>query len=187
MGAIEQPEPVVRIAAIFSRHKEALQWATAQCVTAWGEVAVESEIFQFDFTTYYEPSMGAGLLKQLVAFAPLTDPSEVVEAKLASNRWEQDYAAAHLGGGTGHSESRPVNIDPGYVSQAKLVLATTKDRDHRIYLRDGIYAEVTLHYRGGNWKPHPWTYADYQTSGYAAFLTRCRDYLRAEIRKPASG
>ncbi len=179
MGSIAQPESVLRIAAIFSRHADALQWATEKCAVAWGGIALESDPLPFEFTSYYESSMGAGLLKKLVAFEPLTDPAEVVEAKLASNRWEQEFAAAR-----DLEEPRPVNIDPGYISQAKLVLATTKDRDHRIYLRDGIYAEVTLHYQRGGWKSHPWTYADYQTKEYADFFTRCRNHLREKLRKP---
>jgi len=177
MGATGTPEPVLRIVAVFSRHAAALEWARAQCTAAWGEAAVVSEVFQFDFTSYYEKSMGAGLLKQLAAFAPLMNPEDLAASKLAANSWEEAYADS-----AGYEEPRPVNIDPGYISQAKLVLATTKDRDHRIYLRDGIYAEVTLHFRAGDWQPHPWTYADYQTPHYAAFFTRCRNYLREQLR-----
>jgi hypothetical protein len=76
-------------------------------------------------------------------------------------------------------ESRPLNLDPGYLTEAKLVLASTKDRDHRVYLDRGIYAEVTLHYqRGRGWQPRPWTYPDYRSEPYLQFFTRCRQYLR---------
>lgn len=80
-------------------------------------------------------------------------------------------------------ESRPLNIDPGYISEAKLVLATTKDRDHRIYLSGGIFAEVTLHFRAKQWTSSRWTYPDYQREDFQAFFTKCRNLLRERIKK----
>lgn len=76
-----------------------------------------------------------------------------------------------------HAESRPLNLDPGYLTPAKLVLASTKDHAHRIYLRDGIFAEVTLVYRKGKWQPLEWTYPDYRRDDYQQFFTRCRERL----------
>lgn len=75
-----------------------------------------------------------------------------------------------------------VNIDPGYVTKAKLVLATTKDYAHRIYLAQGIYAEVTLSYSRGEFQPLPWTYPDYQTKAYRDFFRRVRDVYREQVR-----
>ena len=95
------------------------------------------------------------------------------EWKLASNQWEIDYQ--QLGR---HPEPRPLNLDPGYLTEAKLVLATTKDRDHRLYLSRGIFAEVTLHFHRGTWEARPWTYPDYQRADYHEFFLRCREYLR---------
>ena len=74
--------------------------------------------------------------------------------------------------------ARPLNLDPGYLTEAKLVLASTKDHAHRIYLSQGIYAEVTLSYRRGRWRHHDWTYPDYQRGDYQAFFDQCRDYFR---------
>ena len=72
---------------------------------------------------------------------------------------------------------RPLNLDPGYITPAKLVLASTKDHAHRIYLRDGIYAEVTLSFRGRKWQPLEWTYPDYRRDDYQRFFTECREWL----------
>ena len=91
---------------------------------------------------------------------------------------EEEYQA--LGN---HAEARPLNLDPGYITEAKLVLASTKDRDHRLYLDRGIFAECTLHYRQGIWQLRPWTYPDYQRADYHAFFLACRDYLRARYRR----
>jgi hypothetical protein len=104
------------------------------------------------------------------------DPERLAEIKRETNAWEQMYRDAAKA-----TEPRPLNLDPGYLTSAKLVLATTKDRDHRIYLGQGIYAEVTLHYqRGRGWQPRDWTYADYRSAEYHAFFGRCRDYLREQ-------
>jgi len=114
----------------------------------------------------------------LYAFQPLIDPQSLPQYKLQSNQWEEEYA----GSGDWGSE-RPLNIDPGYVSEAKLVLATTKDRDHRLYLGQGIFGEVTLFYRQGEWQSRPWTYPDYQQPEYHSFLDTCRQELRERYRE----
>ncbi len=172
MGEIHQPKPVLLVAAISSRHVEAIEWAIERGGAEWGGAVLVSPLFEFTETRYYEPTMGTELKKQLAAFS-IVDPATLADAKIQSNRWEDEYRVSHR-----HPEPRPLNIDPGYVTEAKLVLATTKDRDHRIYLRDGIYAEVTLHFHRGQWKSSRWTYPDYQRPDYQQFLTTCRDYLR---------
>jgi hypothetical protein len=75
-----------------------------------------------------------------------------------------------------------VNIDPGYLSMTKLVLASTKNREHRIYLQGGIYAEVTLAFRDQAWMSMPWTYADYQRSDVLEFLTQARKGFMQSVR-----
>ena len=174
MGEVRPHYPVLLILAAFSRHDAALDWAVQQATEAWGPLALASERWPFSDTNYYERSMGAGLRKQLLAFARLVDPARLVECKLETNRWEEAYRTAQQ-----HAEPRPLNLDPGYLTHAKLVLATTKDRDHRVYLDRGIYAEVTLYYqRGGSWQGREWTYPDYRRPEYHDFFTRCRQYLR---------
>jgi hypothetical protein len=76
-----------------------------------------------------------------------------------------------------------VNIDPGYLTLSKVVLATTKDYSHRLYLRDGIYAEVTLHYEAGAWRPWPWTYRDYASGQYLDFFERVRESLKQQLHR----
>jgi hypothetical protein len=174
MGEIRAHLPVLGFLAAFSRHNEALAWARATAAAAWGPVELESPQMAFEETRFYESTMGPGLRKVLLAFERLIDPAELVPRKHQTNAWEEQYAREGH-----HAELRPLNLDPGYLSEAKLVLASTKDRDHRIYLDQGIYAEGTLYYRKGRWQHRPWTYPDYQRSDYHQFLAQCRDYLRA--------
>jgi hypothetical protein len=117
--------------------------------------------------------MGSDLKKRFWAIADPIDPGQLAAIKLTTNLWEAEYAGAGL-----HAEPRPLNLDPGYLTLAKLVLASTKDHAHRIYLGDGIYAEVTLAYRRGGWQAFDWTYPDYRREDYQAFFTHCRELLR---------
>jgi hypothetical protein len=114
--------------------------------------------------------MGPNLLRRIVSFKALIDPAEIARWKITTNDVESELAAEFP-----HAPDRPVNIDPGYVAGSKMVLATTKNYTHRIYLRDGIYAEVTLRWRGGRFEPWEWTYPDYRTERYRSFFRRVRD------------
>jgi hypothetical protein len=174
MGEPSPHCPALLLLAAFSRHAAAVDWAWQRASDAWGQLAAESPAFDFRETRYYEATMGAGLKKIFWVFARPFDPAELVDVKLETNRWERDYAAA-----AGHAEPRPLNLDPGYLTLAKLVLASTKDFAHRIYLGRGIYAEITLQYRHQRWEHHQYTFADYRRADYQEFFSRCRDLLKA--------
>lgn len=173
MGQIRPHVPVLRIVAAFSRHAAALDWGRRKAESAWGPVRLQSPYFSFTESAYYAPTMGDNLVKVFWAFERLADPQELPAWKHLSNQWEQELAAQGV-----FPEPRPLNLDPGYVTEAKLILATTKDRDHRIYIADGIYAECTLYYHAGQWRTRPWTYPDYCRSEYHRFFEECRRYLR---------
>jgi len=126
------------------------------------------------FTEYYKDEMGPALLRSFVAFEPLIDPARLASIKLLTNALEGRF---------GPPGARPVNLDPGYVTAAKVVLATVKDYSHRMYIGDGIYAEVTLHYEAGRWNDWPWTYPDYRTEPYKRFFTDVREKMKADRRR----
>jgi hypothetical protein len=139
----------------------------------FGPTALESELFDFEETDYYRKTMGVDLKLRILAFERMIDPANLAAIKRQTIQWEQEYLASG-----GHPEERPLNLDPGYLTEAKFVLATTKDRDHRLYLAEGIFAEVTLHFQRGQWRGRDWTYPNYLRDDYRAFLTRCRDHYR---------
>ncbi|MCG8649366.1 MAG: DUF4416 family protein, partial [Pirellulales bacterium] len=169
MAEIRAVEPVVRFCAVITRYDQARKWAIECLVRHWGPVSKVTEPIRFEAGGFYTASMGAGLQKVLVAFEHFADPSELADWKHSTNQWEADYAAR-----ADHPHPRPLNLDPGYLTQAKLVLATTKDRDHRIYLRDGMFAEVTLTYVGKQWRDHRWTYPSYRFDEVADFANAGR-------------
>jgi len=166
-------EPVVRFCAIISRHGEAHQWARQRIEEHWGAAALVSSPVPFTAGGFYDDEMGEGLTKVLVAIEEFADPAGLADWKSTTNAWEREYTES-----SEHAETRSLNLDPGYITQAKLVLATIKDRDHRLYLCDGIFAEVTLNYMGGRWVHHRWSYPDYRTDHVAEFAMACRERLR---------
>ncbi|MDA7914772.1 DUF4416 family protein [Rubripirellula sp.] len=178
MSAIRFVEPVVRFCAVITRHKDARKWAIARLAEQWGQATVCSVEIPFEAGGYYTPSMGSGLHKSLIAVADFADPGGLADWKNETNEWEQEYTRSSQ-----HEEDRPLNLDPGYMTQAKLVLATTKDRDHRLYLRDGMFAEVTLTYVGKAWQHHRWTYPSYRTDEVATFANQCRADLRQHLKE----
>ena len=178
MADTRDVEPVVRICAVITRYDEARTWALSRLGEAWGLPKVCSPEIPFLAGGFYTPTMGDQLTKVLVAVDGFSDPASLADWKAVSNQWEGEYATL-----SSHPHTRPLNLDPGYVTQAKLVLATTKDRDHRIYLRDGMFAEVTLTYVGKQWQHHRWTYPSYRTAEVAQFANDCRAELRKHLQQ----
>ncbi|HMO12516.1 MAG TPA: DUF4416 family protein [Pirellulaceae bacterium] len=166
-------EPVLLICAMFSQDTSALDWAESHLVERYGQITERTSDQPFDQTRYYEREMGKQLVKRLIAFESLVDPGLLPAIKLAAIDLETRIKQAHE-----WPNQRPLNVDPGYLTEAKLVLATTKDRDHRIYLGQGIFGEITLYFQQHRWNASRWTYPDYQTEGVIDFLERCRTYLR---------
>ena len=183
MGEPLPHRPVLLILAAFSQFDDALAWAARQAEDRFGPIAMTSPMFQFTETDYYDPTMGSPLGKRFFAFERLIDPAALPEIKLATGEMEQAYAAEQADRKGVDALARPLNLDPGYISLGKLVLASTKDHAHRLYLGQGIYAEITLRYRRRiGWQPSEWTFADYRRDDYHAFFDRCRDYLQARRR-----
>lgn len=192
MADVRDPEPVIFFTSVISRYAAARDWAVHRLAERFGEVLCQTAPMPFEASGYYSKEMGDDLQKVIVAFSEPLDPVGLADWKLWTNHLEAEFAA-ECRRGTQRNETgepievrRPLNLDSGYVTQAKLVLATTKDRDHRIYLREGIFAEVTLSYTRKAWKDHRWTYPDYRTEEVARFAEMCRRRLRdylAETRR----
>lgn len=176
MAQPKPPHPALQIVAIFSRHEDALDWAMQKIADHWGRVALVSPRFEHGETKYYEAEMGSGLRKQFLVMDAVYDPARLPQCKLQSNAWEIELAESGR-----YPETRPVNLDPGYVTLSKLVLASAKDRMHRIYMADGIYAEECLYFLDGAWQPRPWTYPDYQRQDFQDFFLQAREQLKQRL------
>ena len=137
----------------------------------FGPILESSEAVPFTFTDYYNDEMGSEPQRFFLVFERLYDPSLLAEAKLITNEVEEQFKKE---GG------RTINLDPGLLSAEILILATTKNRSHRIPLQKGIYAEVTLIYGKGQFNALPWTYADYRSKDFCLLFKHYRiEYMKA--------
>ena len=182
MGHLRQPPASLLTVACFSRHAAALAWGQERLVAAYGELPLVSADFSFHHTTYYDATMGTGLVKRFLTFAKLVDPGCLPDCKNFTNALEDELAASGQ-----YAEARPLNLDPGLIQLGKFLLASTKDQGHRIYLRDGIFAEITLRFEAGAFEPWPWTYRDYREPAIRAFLAEAREYLYQRMRREELG
>lgn len=167
------PPPVKLICGIIAASEELLDSAGEALVRAIGPTDIVSQTWPFDLTDYYYAQMGRPLLRRFVSFAHPGDPGELAALKRRTNEIEADFARRSAG-----CPPRPINLDVGYIEPSKLVLASMKNFSHRIYLANGVYAEITLQYRRGKWEKLPWTFPDYASGRYDQFLTAARDLLR---------
>jgi hypothetical protein len=174
MGHSKAPHPVKLIVSAFADGDAYLMEAKQALEGEWGSIDFESALLPFAHTTYYEAEFGTGLVRRIWSFERLIDPGTMATVKLRTNGLETLWSI---------EGKRKVNLDPGYVSMAKLVLATTKNHGHRIYLGSGIYAEVTLQYRDGAFRSWPWTYPDYATPDYRALFAKVRQRYVAQLRQ----
>jgi hypothetical protein len=177
MGAIRSLKPVNLICGLISSDPDLMTRAVKLMTQHQGATDAVSEVWPFDYTDYYAVEMGEGLLRQFVSFAQLIDPAQLAGIKILTNNLERriNYDLGLP------EEQRRVNLDPGYLTLSKLVLATTKDYSHRLYIGSGIFAESTLHYENGHWMAWPWTYPDYGGTRYHPFLTQVRELYRAKL------
>jgi len=173
MGRLRVPRQVSPLVTLLAGRTAWLDAARAPLESLLGPLALESEDFPFANTTYYTPSMGDGLLRRFYFFKTRADPGAVADWKLACNKLEDDLAEQFRAADP-TVPTRPINIDPGYLDGSKLVLASTKDYAHRIYLRDGIFAEITVGYRENKWETYFFTFPDFKTGVYFPFLTKAR-------------
>jgi hypothetical protein len=173
MGTARDPQPVKLIASLLTANLDLIAGAKSGLSTAFGPIDFESELLPFDHTEYYTPEFGPGLQRQIVTFERLVDPGELPAIKRQTNDLEWELAA---------KGKRRVNIDPGYVALGKLVLASTKDHAHRLYLGRGVYGEGTLVYQRGRFRPWPWTYPDYGSDRYCALFDEIRERYKMQLR-----
>ncbi|MBI5826540.1 MAG: DUF4416 family protein [Deltaproteobacteria bacterium] len=154
------------IASLFTAEAGLFGEVLKRLEDRFGPADLLSEPMEFSHTAYYDSEFGGPIRRKMASFEPLMEIGELAEIKLFTNALEDEYLRE--GGG------RRINIDPGYLTLDKLVLASCKDFSHRIYLSGGVYAEVTLMYVGHGFTALPWTYPDYRDGRMTALLKEIR-------------
>ncbi len=174
MGTLREQLPVKAIIGVLTAEPSILPNVYQELTDQFGPIDYRSELLPFTSTNYYEAEMGKGLQRQFISFENLIDAGTLADKKLWTNEIEQVFAEKDI-------SRRRVNLDVGYVCMAKLVLASTKDHAHRIYLRDGIYAEITLRFYRKTFQPWEWTYPDYRSPTYIAIFNQIRTIYREQL------
>ena len=175
MGSVRPPAQVKLFCALLVAPAISLNEVETVLEQTYGTIVLRTAPLPFTPTTYYEREMGPYLTRLYVAFDPLISIAALATVKHTTNRLEAMWSTAQ--------GQRRVNVDPGYLDLAKVVLASTKDHSHRLYIGDGIFAEVTLRYRQHTFQPWEWTYPDYRVPATLAFFQQLRERYKAQLRQ----
>ncbi|MBA7638115.1 hypothetical protein ES703_45767 [subsurface metagenome] len=177
MWKLKDPKPVKLIIGILAADRQCLHAAVEAIDAKFGKVDLESDVWPFDKTDYYKDETGENILRQFVSLERLIAPALLAKIKHRTNKLEQKLTAK-----LALPLPRPVNLDPGIIEPSKLILATTKNYSHRIYIGKKMYAEVTLIFDKGSWRPFDHTYPDYRQQCYFDFFDKVRKRLLEQLK-----
>jgi hypothetical protein len=173
VGIIGTSKKVKLFCGILFSDEKIKQDAFSILENKFGKIDFTSSIMPFDFSTYYNSEMGENLKRLWISFEKLILSSQLASIKVFTNSLEDSFAI---------NSKRQINIDPGYITPANVILATTKDYSHRIYLDKGIYGEVTTIYKKNGYIKLPWSYPDYLSDIATKFLLDARQTLIARLK-----
>ncbi|MBW2558153.1 MAG: DUF4416 family protein [Deltaproteobacteria bacterium] len=168
------PEPVKIISSVFSGSRDMLNETITILSEEFGGIDYISALVPFEYTDYYAKESGHSLVRRFISFETLVSPDMLPDIKLFTNKVEEKFM---------RDGNRLVNIDPGYISQAHLILATGKAYTHRPYLRDGIYADLTLIFKKHTFRTLEWTYPDYSDGNTIAMLNNIRERYTIQVQR----
>jgi Domain of unknown function (DUF4416) len=178
MGIPRDPKPAKYFVGLLSSDIELLNSVETDLTAIFGAIDARSETLRWNLSKFYGDEMGTGLLRRFVSFAQLDSPGNLADIKLKTQLLEEKNRSTG-----GERKGRRVNIDPGYIEAGKVVLASTKNAKHRIYLKSGIYGETTLLYYDGSFQACPHTYPDYVWVETLDFLASVRCLYLEQLRK----
>jgi len=167
--------PAKLICGIIASKESVFKRAEERLVQLYGSVDLTSPLFVFNFTDYYEKQMGKNLKRKFLSFARLISPEKLGEIKLRTNGLEEEIREELK------EDRRIVNLDPGYLTQAALIMATAKDFAHRIPVQQGIYAHLELLFGKKDAKTLDWTYPDFRTEEYQKFFNEVRQIYLSQV------
>ena len=167
------PLPVKLFVGMISREVSLFDELKERLSEIYGLSDMESPVWEWEDTDYYLDEMGAGLKRRFIFFKDLIDPGMISEIKLATVGYEGQYLM--------ESKGRRINLDPGYLDSARVVLVSAKDYSHRVYVGNSIYGEVPLIYSGGNYQIMPYTYPDFRSDKYFDLFKKARELYKTDM------
>lgn len=174
MGKIKEPLLSKLFVGMISNSQNLFILVQNKLKKRFGPIDFESKILPFDTTDYYQKEMGENLVRKFISFEKLIMREKIAKIKNITNKIETFFSIKN---------KRQINLDPGYLTLHSVILVTTKDYQHRIYLQNGIYAEVTLCYKNGTYIPNLWTYPDYRKNEYLEIFNTIRNIYNSTIRR----
>ena len=175
------PKPAKLIISMFTSDKCLFDLYKEVLIKKFGEVDTESNDQHFNFTDYYEEEFGKNLMQKLFSFSTLIRQDELAEIKIITNGIENNFKNENIKNNITHPK-RKINLDPGYITLDKYILASTKDGPSRIYLNQGIYAEITLRFINKSFVSCEYTYPNYKTNEYINYLNSVRKKYKLKLR-----
>lgn len=169
MAVLRGPEAAIFFIGALCSSDEILAAAFHELGRQFGETLLESPLLPWDYTDYYAKELVPPVFRKFIFFERLVDASTIVDAKLAAMNVEDRFSL---------EGTRRINIDPGYMTLAKVVLASRKNYSHRIYLGRGVFAEVELFYRDSTFNALPYTYPDYRDQRFLGIFEEARSLLK---------
>lgn len=170
------PDPAKLVAGVFTARRDLFEPVARDLMERFGPADLISPWLDFDFTTYYAREFGSPLYRRMLCFRDLIGQDDLAGIKRLTNEIELKYSSGRL---------RQVNIDPGYLLRERFVLATGKNFAHRIYIGQGIYADLTLLYYDKAFQKLPWTYPDYADEKIQTFLYQARSRYVIDLKTAA--
>jgi len=169
MGRVRPPDPALLFIGTLYCDEGVFHYAQELLERHFGETLLVSHPIPWDYSTYYHHEIGSPLTRRFLFFKTFIDPSTLADIKIKTNEIEDKLS---------FEGKRRINLDPGYLTLSKIVLASTKDYAHRIYLGKGIYSEITLIYKGGTYEPHMFSYRDYKDESYTEIFLNVRSLYK---------
>ena len=171
----QPPEPVKLFTGLLYAQDSILDEVFRGLESRFSRIDYKSPRYEFSMTDYYDAEMGLPIYRRFVSFADLVDPGQLAQIKIVTNEIEAVLTK---------EDKRQVNLDPGYMDYNKVVLASAKYNGQKIYLANGIYADPTLWYEKGNYKPYKHSFPDFKLNLYDATFLHIRSlYKKQSPRK----
>lgn len=169
MARILKPPRARLIVSVIHAHLDACADALRALERQFGRIVAETTDLPCANAQEYAEEMGSDLFRRFFCFDRLVERDSLAEAKAACHRIENQ-----LGDRVHDFTFRAVNIDPGLLTADNLVMASHREFTHRVYLTNGVFAEVTLVCSQRGFVRLPWTPADFCHEDAISFFTRVR-------------
>ena len=163
MALPKQPQKVKLFIGILSSDTKLFEIIKKEF--EYGEIDYESDVFDWNFTKYYNDELGENIKKKFMFFKKLINPEKIADIKIDTNKIEDKY-------------KRKINLDPGYLTRSKVLLASAKDRSNKVYIKSGIYGDIVLIFKNKSFEPFPFTFKDFRTKEYIELFNKIRELIK---------